>query len=73
MRTPLVAGNWKLNGSRESVVALAREVAGTQVSGVDVVVCPVSVHMADVAGALDNTTVKPVSYTHLTLPTIYSV
>jgi len=58
MRTPLVAGNWKLNGSRESVVALAREVGGTQVSGVDVVVCPVSVHMADVAAALDNTTVE---------------
>ena len=59
MRTPLVAGNWKLNGSRESAVALAREVAATQVAGVDVVVCPVSVHLADVAAALDGTTVHP--------------
>ena len=57
MRTPLVAGNWKLNGTRESTVSLAREVAATPVSGVDVVVCPVSVHQADVAGALEGTTV----------------
>ena len=58
MRTPMVAGNWKLNCSRESAVALAREVAGTNVQGVDVVVCPVSVHLADVGSALDGTTVQ---------------
>jgi len=58
MRTPMVAGNWKLNGSRESAVSLAREVAATPVANVDVVVCPVSVHLGDVAGAIDGTAVK---------------
>ncbi len=57
MRTPMVAGNWKLNCSRESAVALAREVAATEVSGVDVVVCPVSVHLAGVCAALQGQTV----------------
>ena len=58
MRTPMVAGNWKLNGTRQSAVALAREVAASAVVGVDVVVCPVSVHLADVAAALEGTSVQ---------------
>ncbi len=58
MRTPMVAGNWKLNGSRESATSLAREVAATPVAGVDVVVCPVSVHTAEVAEVLEGTDVK---------------
>ncbi len=58
MRTPMVAGNWKLNGSRESANSLAREVAATPVSGVDVIVCPVSLHIAEVAGVLKGTDVK---------------
>lgn len=59
MRTPMVAGNWKLNGTRESAVALASDVASAAANGVaksvDVVVCPVSVHLADVSKALEGT------------------
>lgn len=58
MRSPLVAGNWKLNGSRASVSTLASEIAEASVSGVEVVVCPVSLHIADVAGVIEGTSVK---------------
>ncbi len=62
MRTPMVAGNWKLNGSRESAVALASEIAASaqddMTSKVDVVVCPVSVHLGDVSTALNGAAVK---------------
>lgn len=58
MRLPIVAGNWKLNGSRESASTLAKEVAASPPSGVEVVVCPVSLHMAEVAEVLKGTNVK---------------
>lgn len=54
MRTPIVAGNWKLNGTRQSAQDLAVAVAaGAPSQGVEVVLCPVSVHIADVASAID--------------------
>lgn len=58
MRMPVVAGNWKLNGSRKSAVTLAREVSDLPVSGVEVVVCPVSVHLAEVAPILSSSSVR---------------
>lgn len=57
MRQSLVAGNWKLNGTRSSVVELANSV----VSGVaalstnlaaEVLICPSFVHLSDVQGVL---------------------
>lgn len=57
MRLPIVAGNWKLNCSRESAVTLAREVSADPVPGVEVIVCPVSVHLADVAAVVADTSV----------------
>lgn len=56
MRTPMVAGNWKLNGSRESVRELARAVSDGAVNfaSVDVLVCPVYVHLAEVADAVSS-------------------
>jgi len=50
MRTPLVAGNWKMNGSRESVKELiAGVVEGAKtLNGVEVAVCPSTIHIADV-------------------------
>ncbi len=50
MRTPLVAGNWKMNGSRASVKELINGVvAGAKsLSGVDIAVCPSTIHLADV-------------------------
>ena len=61
MRTPLVAGNWKLHGSRESAPALARGVvAGTGAldSAVTVVICPAFVHLAAVAEQVAGTSVQ---------------
>ncbi len=46
MRRPLVAGNWKMHGSRDSVAALLGALAAAPASeGTDVVVCPVFVHI----------------------------
>ena len=50
MRTPLVAGNWKLNGRRESVSELAAAViSGTSEIPVDVLICPSFLHLEAVA------------------------
>ncbi len=54
MRKPMVAGNWKMNGSREGAKELLKGIiAGSSDLGeVDVVVCPPSILMADVAAQL---------------------
>ena len=59
MRQPLVAGNWKMHGSRESVVALLGALS-TSVKGdaVDVAVCPAFVHLSQ---ALELSASSPVS------------
>lgn len=55
-RISLVAGNWKLNGTRASAVALAKEVA-TGASGLacEVLVCPGFAHLSDVQEAIGDT------------------
>jgi triosephosphate isomerase len=54
MRTPFVAGNWKLHGSRESAAALARAVVEGLPDGgrCEVAVCPAFVHLGEVARVL---------------------
>ncbi|MDH5216259.1 MAG: triose-phosphate isomerase [Gammaproteobacteria bacterium] len=51
MRKPLVAGNWKLNGSKSSVQALVEGLLGGigDVSNAEVVVCPPYIFIPDVA------------------------
>ena len=57
-RRPLIAGNWKLNGSRQSVVELASALCAEPASeAVDVLVCPTFVHLHDVLGVVGNSTV----------------
>jgi len=57
-RQPLIAGNWKLNGSRTSVVNLATEIAaGCGALSAEVLVCPTSVHVSDVLGVVGNSAV----------------
>src|SRR5690606_41939153 len=60
MRRPLVAGNWKMNGTRESVRALADAVrAGIDgLDGVDVAVCPSFVHIPVVAAILEGSALR---------------
>jgi triosephosphate isomerase len=54
MPRPLVAGNWKMNGTRESVRALVSQVRDglDGLSDIDVAVCPSFVHIPEVAAAL---------------------
>ncbi len=40
MRKPLVVGNWKMNGSRESARDLLRAVIAKETEGLDLMVCP---------------------------------
>ncbi len=47
MRQPLVAGNWKMHGSRASVEALLGALVGSELPAqVGVAVCPTYVHLA---------------------------
>lgn len=52
-RQKLVAGNWKMNGTRDSAVALASEVCnGLTPTGAEVLLCPASIHLSDVSRTL---------------------
>ncbi|MCC7258179.1 MAG: triose-phosphate isomerase [Gammaproteobacteria bacterium] len=57
MGRALVAGNWKLNGSRTGNVALVRSIAAglARDRTVEVVVCPPFVYLPDLAVTLDGT------------------
>ena len=59
MRQPLVAGNWKLNGSSESIKALVADIkAGiSEVGGAAVAVCPPFVYLGQVRGMLEGTAI----------------
>jgi triosephosphate isomerase len=56
-RTPLIAGNWKMNGARDESVALARAVAADAPGGCELLVCPPAVLIAPVAEALSGSAV----------------
>ena len=60
MRQPMVAGNWKMNGSSSSVKELIAGInAGmSSVTKAEVVVCPPAVYIPRVAGAVENSGVK---------------
>jgi triosephosphate isomerase len=59
MRQPLVAGNWKLNGSRAANTQLIQTISsGVQsLTRCDVMVCPSFVYLADVAGLVHGTAI----------------
>lgn len=59
MRQPIIAGNWKMNGSRESIKALLDGIkAGIgDVKSAEVAVCAPYVYLADVQAQLDGTSI----------------
>ncbi|MDQ1302964.1 MAG: triosephosphate isomerase, partial [Pseudomonadota bacterium] len=59
-RRPLVAGNWKLNGSRAANTPLISALrAGLLAeSGTDVVVCPPYVYLSDVSAAIHDSVIR---------------
>jgi triosephosphate isomerase len=58
-RIPLVAGNWKMNGSRAANAELLNAVTGgaESLAGVELVVCPPFVYLPSVAAAVSDTAV----------------
>jgi triosephosphate isomerase len=56
-RTPFIAGNWKMNTTKASAIALAKGVAAGAPAGVDVGVAPPFVYLDAVAGALAGSSV----------------
>lgn len=60
MRKPLVAGNWKMNGTRASLQSLTSGVVAGARSApkVEIWVCPPFVYLADIATALKSTNIK---------------
>ena len=59
MRQPMVAGNWKMNGSSDSVKELMSGIkAGIGGANAEVVVCPPFVYIPSVADAIANSGIK---------------
>lgn len=60
MRTPLVMGNWKLNGTKESVSALIKGIEGAAdaATNVEVAVCPPAIFIEQVAGLVANNSIE---------------
>ncbi len=59
MRKPLVAGNWKMNGSRENAKTLVSAVKdGATGLSIDIVICPPFVYLSDVSTLLEGGSVS---------------
>ncbi len=59
MRQPMVAGNWKMNGSSDSVKELMSGIkAGVSEANAEVVVCPPFVYIPSVADAIGDSGIK---------------
>lgn len=60
MRKPLVAGNWKMNGSTSANAALLQAVQAesTKLASVEIVVCPPAVYLAQAKSALKGSPVR---------------
>ncbi len=59
MRQPMVAGNWKMNGSSDSVKELMNGIkAGVGEANAEVVVCPPFVYIPSVADAIGDSGIK---------------
>tara|TARA_B110000438_G_scaffold89379_1_gene88848 strand:+ start:608 stop:1354 length:747 start_codon:yes stop_codon:yes gene_type:complete len=54
MRRSLVAGNWKMNGSRKSALELATAIGAVVFEKTDVVVAPPTLHLDAVSSALSS-------------------
>ena len=54
---PLIAGNWKMHGLRADGLALARAVAEGAAGGAELLVCPPSTLLREVAAALEGSAV----------------
>ena len=53
MRTPLIAGNWKMNGSLQTVIELVEGIKAGEAGKARLAVCPPAVYLMKVGGMLD--------------------
>lgn len=53
MRTTLIAGNWKMNGSLPSVIELVESIVAGEVKNARLAVCPPAVYLMKVGGMLE--------------------
>ena len=53
MRTTLIAGNWKMNGTLQSVIELVESINAGEVKNAKLAVCPPAVFLMKVGGMLD--------------------
>ncbi|NOY63366.1 MAG: triose-phosphate isomerase [Gammaproteobacteria bacterium] len=60
MRQPLVAGNWKMNGSKQSIEQLLTKLSdgASSVSKAEIAVCPPSIYLAQVESLLAGTAIS---------------
>ncbi|MFN3234617.1 MAG: triose-phosphate isomerase [Gammaproteobacteria bacterium] len=58
MRKPLVAGNWKMHGSRASVNELVDHIKASSIDGIDVAVFPACIFIPQVAQNLSETSLQ---------------
>jgi triosephosphate isomerase len=60
MRTPLIAGNWKMNTTLDEAIALVKEMLPglEQIEGVEKVICPPFISLAAVKGLLEGSSIK---------------
>lgn len=55
MRSTLIAGNWKMNGSMESVIELVEGIKAGNSRNAKLAVCPPAIYLMKVGGMLDGT------------------
>ncbi|MHC4222038.1 MAG: triose-phosphate isomerase [Planctomycetota bacterium] len=55
MRSTLIAGNWKMNGSMESVIELVEGIKAGNSGNAKLAVCPPAIYLMKVGGMLDGT------------------
>ena len=53
MRTTLIVGNWKMNGTMQSVIELIESIVAGKVINAQLAVCPPAVYLMKVGGMLD--------------------
>jgi triosephosphate isomerase len=56
-RRPLIAGNWKMNTTLEEAIALAGDIAASDVENVDLVICPPFPWLVPVRGVLEGSAI----------------
>jgi triosephosphate isomerase len=58
LRTPLVAGNWKMHGDQARLTELGRRIAGAEVTTAEVLVCPPFVYLQALGDVLQGSNVQ---------------